>query len=74
MIDVRVIQKQQRETKNLLLALATGKDKKGLTFRLVGLTENTRTRGGAKSKRRTVRVWEPITVSVEDVDDGTDAS
>jgi hypothetical protein len=33
--------------------------KTGLTHRPLVLTERTRTRGGARSRRRKTRVWEP---------------
>jgi len=71
MIDLKLLKRQQAEQKNLMIAMATGKDKKGLTFRPMALTESTRTRGSKDSRRRTARVWEPITVTV---DDGTDDS
>jgi hypothetical protein len=68
-IDVRLIQKQRREQANLLRALMTGKDKKGLTFRPVQLTDETRERGGKNSTRKIARVWAPVSVTVVDEDE-----
>lgn len=59
MIDVRALKKQRAEVKNAMIALSTGKDKKGLTYRPLVLIEDTRGRGGRKSRRRTARVWKP---------------
>lgn len=62
-IDVRALKRQQSQDKNLLGAILAGKDRKGLTCRLVELTDETRTRGGKNSRRRTARVWRPVTIT-----------
>lgn len=58
--------KEARELVNLVKTVKTGKTKDGLTFRPVELTEKKRTRGGAKSRRRTARVWKPRKLDLPD--------
>lgn len=48
-------------SKRMLHLLEHGRDPKtGLTARPVELTEETRRRGGRRSRRRTARVWRPV--------------
>ena len=55
----RDFRREQREANNLEEAIETGR-RDGLTFRPLQLTDQTRLRGGHKTRRRKVRVWKPI--------------
>ena len=55
----RDFRREQREANNLEAAIETGR-RDGLTFRPLQLTDQTRLRGGRKTRRRKVRVWKPV--------------
>jgi hypothetical protein len=60
--------RQMAEARNLLTAIESGRDRRGLTYRLVELTDETRLRGGRESRRRRTRVWRPVVLEQSEND------